>query len=85
MTFEYVPRGVCARKMVITVEDGVVTEAQILGGCHGNSQGVAALVKGMKVEEIISRLSGIRCGYKSSSCPDQLAAALKQYQNYDAE
>lgn len=85
MTFEYVPRGVCARKMVITVEDGVVTEAQILGGCHGNSQGVAALVKGMKVEEIISRLSGIRCGYKSSSCPDQLAAALKQYQNHDAE
>lgn len=80
MTFEFVPRGVCARKMVISVEDGIVTDAQIIGGCHGNSQGVAALVKGMSVEEIISRLSGIRCGYKPTSCPDQLAAALKKYQ-----
>lgn len=80
MTFEFVPRGVCARKMVISVEEGIVTDAQIIGGCHGNSQGVAALVKGMPVEEIISRLSGIRCGYKPTSCPDQLAAALKKYQ-----
>lgn len=80
MTFEFVPRGVCARKMLISVEDGIVTDAQIIGGCHGNSQGVAALVKGMSVEEIISRLSGIRCGYKPTSCPDQLAAALKKYQ-----
>lgn len=80
MTFEFVPRGVCARKMVISVENGIVTDAQIIGGCHGNSQGVAALVKGMPVEDIINRLSGIRCGYKPTSCPDQLAAALKKYQ-----
>ncbi|MGN0647935.1 MAG: TIGR03905 family TSCPD domain-containing protein [Oscillospiraceae bacterium] len=79
MTFEYVPRGVCARKMVIDVNDGIVSEVQIIGGCHGNSQGVAALVKGMPVEEVIARLSGIRCGYKATSCPDQLAAALKMY------
>ncbi len=85
MTFEYVPRGVCARKMMITVEDGVVTDAQILGGCHGNSQGVAALVKGMKADEVISRLSGIRCGYKGTSCPDQLAAALKKHLSNDGE
>ncbi|MDD5947316.1 MAG: TIGR03905 family TSCPD domain-containing protein [Oscillospiraceae bacterium] len=79
MTFEYVPRGVCARKMVIDVNDGIVSEVQIIGGCHGNSQGVAALVKGMPVEEVIARLSGIRCGYKATSCPDQLAVALKMY------
>ncbi len=79
MTFEFVPRGVCARKMVISVEEGVVTDVQILGGCHGNSQGVAALVKGMPAEEVVKRLSGIRCGYKATSCPDQLAAALKTY------
>lgn len=79
MTFEYVPRGVCARKMVIDVNDGIVSEVQIIGGCHGNSQGVAALVKGMPVEEVIARLSGIRCGYKTTSCPDQLAVALKMY------
>ena len=85
MTFEYVPRGVCARKMVITVEADVVTDAQILGGCHGNSQGVAALVKGMQADEVIRRLSGIRCGYKSTSCPDQLAAALKKHLQHDGE
>ncbi len=79
MTFEYVPRGVCARKMVISVNDGIVTDVQILGGCHGNSQGVAALVKGMPAEEVIRRLSGIRCGYKASSCPDQLATALRNH------
>ncbi len=79
MTFEYVPRGVCARKIVISVNDGIVTDVQIIGGCHGNSQGVAALVKGMPVTEVINRLSGIRCGYKTTSCPDQLATALKNY------
>lgn len=79
MTFEYVPRGVCSRKMVIDVNDGIVSEVQIIGGCHGNSQGVAALVKGMPVDEVIARLEGIHCGFKSTSCPDQLATALKKY------
>ncbi len=85
MTFEYVPRGVCARKMVIDVNDGIVSKVQILGGCHGNSQGVSALVKGMPIDEVIARLEGIRCGYKATSCPDQLAAALKSYLANDAE
>lgn len=85
MTFEYVPRGVCARKMVIDVNDGIVSKVQILGGCHGNSQGVAALVKGMPVDEVIARLEGIRCGYKATSCPDQLAVALKNYLANGAE
>ena len=80
MVFEYVPRGVCARKMVIDVENGIVNQVQIIGGCHGNSQGVSALVKGMKVEDVISRLNGIDCNGKGTSCPAQLANALRQYQ-----
>lgn len=78
MTMEYRPQGVCSQKMVIDVEDGVIRSVQILGGCHGNSQGISRLVEGMKVEEAVSRLEGIRCGMKSTSCPDQLAQALKQ-------
>ena len=77
---DYRTRGVCSRMIHVAVEDGVVTEASFLGGCNGNTQGVAALVRGMRVEEAIERLSGIRCGFKGTSCPDQLAQALKEYQ-----
>lgn len=62
----------------ITVEDDTVTDVKFIGGCHGNTQGVAALAKGMKVDEIIARLEGIDCGGKGTSCPDQLAKALKE-------
>ena len=79
MTFEYIPRGVCARKMIIEVEGDTVVSLQTVGGCHGNSQGVAALVKGMKVDDVIARLDGINCSGKGTSCPAQLAAALRQY------
>jgi uncharacterized protein (TIGR03905 family) len=65
--------------MDIDVEDGIITAVKITGGCAGNTQGVSALVKGMSVDEAISRLEGIRCGMKQTSCPDQLAQALKQY------
>ena len=75
--FSYQTKGVCARQIELEVLDGVVFEAKFIGGCSGNTQGVSALVKGMKVEEAISRLEGIRCGMKSTSCPDQLAQALK--------
>ena len=78
MTIEYTPQGVCSRKMTIEVEDGIVKSFQVMGGCHGNLQGISKLVEGMKVEEVISRLDGIRCGMKPTSCPDQLAQALKQ-------
>lgn len=78
MTIDYQPRGVCSRQMKIEVEDGVVKSFQVIGGCHGNLQGVSKLVEGMKVEEVIDRLKGIRCGGKDTSCPDQLAQALKQ-------
>ncbi len=78
MKYTYTPRGVCSRMIEIEVEDGVVSRVEFTGGCSGNTQGVARLVEGMEVNEAIRRLSGIRCGLKASSCPDQLACALKQ-------
>ncbi len=72
----YKTQGVCSREIIINVVDGIIESVQYVGGCHGNTQGVAALVKGMSVDEAISRLSGIRCGMKQTSCPDQLARAL---------
>lgn len=78
MTYEYYPRGVCSRKMLIDVDGDTVTGLTVEGGCHGNLQGISSLVKGMKVDEVISRLDGIRCGAKSTSCPAQLANALKE-------
>ena len=63
--------------MEIDVEDGAIQAVRVLGGCNGNLQGIASLLKGMRVEDAISRMDGIRCGMKSSSCPDQLAQALK--------
>lgn len=80
MVFEYRPQGVCSRLMRIEVEDGVVRSLQVMGGCNGNLQGISKLVEGMKVEEVIARLEGIRCGFKPTSCPDQLAKALKSVQ-----
>ena len=78
MLINYHPQGVCSRQMLIQVEDGVVQDLQVVGGCHGNLQGISSLVRGMKVEDVIQRLSGIRCGTKGTSCPDQLAQALSQ-------
>lgn len=80
MTIEYIPRGVCSRKMTVEIEDGIIQAVSVEGGCSGNLQGISRLVEGMKVEEAISRMEGIRCGWKNTSCPDQLATALKQYQ-----
>ena len=75
---EFQTTGTCSRMIVIEVNDGVIESCKFIGGCAGNTQGVAALVCGMKVEDAISRLEGIRCGFKSTSCPDQLAKALKE-------
>ena len=75
----YKTRAVCSRAIEYEVENGVVTECRFIGGCMGNTQGVAALVKGMKVEEAISRLKGIQCGPRGTSCLDQLARALEEY------
>ncbi len=78
MKYKYNPRGVCSREFQIEVEEGTIQGIQIVGGCHGNLQGIASLLKGMKVEDAITRMEGIRCGMKATSCPDQIAQALKQ-------
>ena len=78
MTYEYTPRGVYSRKMILTVENGILTDLEVIGGCNGNLQGISALVKGMPIDEVINRLDGIRCGMRGTSCPDQLAQALKE-------
>ena len=78
MTITFKPKGVCSQKMTIVVEDGVIHSLRVDGGCSGNLQGISRLVAGMKVEEVIARLDGIRCGFKATSCPDQLAQALKK-------
>ncbi len=75
---DYRTRGVCSRMIHVEVEDGIITDARFLGGCNGNTQGVAALVKGMAVTEAIERLAGIDCGGRGTSCPDQLANALRE-------
>ncbi|MBR2971962.1 MAG: TIGR03905 family TSCPD domain-containing protein [Clostridia bacterium] len=78
---EYKTKGTCSRAVVIDVEDGVITSCEFVGGCHGNTQGVAALVIGMKAEDAIAKIKGIKCGMKSTSCPDQLALALEEALN----
>ena len=77
-TIHYTTRGVCSRDIEIELEGNVIRSVRFNGGCAGNTQGVAALVRGMTAQEAIERLSGIKCGFKSTSCPDQLANALKQ-------
>lgn len=77
MTIEYTPRGVCSRFFSIQVEDGIIRSVQVIGGCDGNLKGISSLLKGMKVEDAIARMEGIRCGGKATSCPDQIARALR--------
>lgn len=77
----YATKGVCSRKIDIDVQDGVIVKVAFLGGCSGNTQGLCALLEGMTVEDAIKRLDGIKCGPRPTSCPDQLANALKEYIN----
>ena len=77
----YKPEGVCAQLLNLDIEDGIVKSVEFIGGCAGNAQGLASLVKGMSVDDVIERLEGIKCGFKDTSCPDQLSEALKQYKN----
>ena len=79
MTYTFRPRGVCSQEMRVEVDDqGIIRELQVLGGCSGNLQGIASLVKGMPAEEAIKRLKGIHCGFKPTSCPDQFARNLEK-------
>ena len=76
MKYTYKPSGVCSRLMEFDIEDGIVTDVAVTGGCNGNLKGIVSLVKGMKAEDVIERLRGINCGGKGTSCPDQLARGL---------
>ena len=78
MTYTYMPQGVCSRKMTIELDGTVIRKVHVDGGCHGNLQGISRLVEGMEAREAIERMKGIRCGFKQTSCPDQLAAALEK-------
>ena len=77
--FFYTTRGVGSRGIEVTIDDGIVTAIRFIGGCSGNTQGVASLAVGMTPEAIVKRIKGIKCGPKSTSCPDQLATALEEY------
>ena len=78
MTYSFRPKGVCSQEMRVELDDqGVIQELQVLGGCSGNLQGISALVRGMSAREAVDRLRGIRCGFKDTSCPDQLAQGLE--------
>ncbi|MBR5217651.1 MAG: TIGR03905 family TSCPD domain-containing protein [Oscillospiraceae bacterium] len=78
MTFNYRPKGVCSQQIIIELNDDVIENLRVLGGCTGNLQGISALVRGMKAQDAIERLRGIRCGFKNTSCPDQIAKALEE-------
>ena len=79
MEFSFRPKGVCSQNMDIEIEDNKLVRLKVMGGCSGNLQGISRLVEGMDIDEVIKRLSGLRCGFKSTSCPDQLAKALIMY------
>ena len=78
MQFEYKTKGTCSQMIFFEIEDNKVHNVSYLGGCNGNLQGISKLVEGMDIDEVISRVEGIHCGMKPTSCPDQLATALKQ-------
>ncbi len=74
----YRPRGVCSREMRVEVEDGIIRRVEVIGGCNGNLKGISRLLVGMRAEDAIEKLEGIRCGFKPTSCPDQLSKALRE-------
>lgn len=79
MKYTYRPKGVCSQMMEMDIEDNKLKSLKVTGGCRGNLQGIAKLVEGMDIDDVINRLDGVRCGFKSTSCPDQLAQALRHY------
>ena len=78
MQYEYKTKGTCSQRILFEIEDGKVHNVQYIGGCNGNLKGIGSLVEGMDVADVISRLEGTTCGFKPTSCPDQLAKALKE-------
>jgi uncharacterized protein (TIGR03905 family) len=80
MKHTYTTQGTCSKEIIVDVEDGVLRDVEFYGGCNGNLQGITSLVRGMKVDDVLARLEGIRCGYRNTSCPDQLCKALREVQ-----
>ena len=78
MQFEFKTKGTCSQRILFEIEENILNNVQFIGGCNGNLKGIGSLVEGMHVDEVISRLEGTTCGMKSTSCPDQLACALKK-------
>ena len=81
MNIDFTTQGTCSKRIEAEVENGIVKEVRFTGGCNGNLQGISHLVEGMKIDDAISKLKGIRCGFKPTSCPDQLARALEEIKN----
>lgn len=81
MKYSYKTNGTCSREINFEVNDGKVSNVQFIGGCNGNLKGIGALVEGMNIDDVIKRIEGVKCGMKSTSCPDQLAQALKEAKN----
>lgn len=79
MEYRFKPEGVCAQEMIVNIEDGIIKEAVIIGGCAGNTVGLTNLLVGMKIDDAIKRLKGIPCGIKGTSCPDQFARGLEKF------
>ena len=78
MQYEYKTKGTCSQRILFEIEDNILKNVQFIGGCHGNLQGISKLVEGMDVDVVIEKIEGICCGMKRTSCPDQLATALKE-------
>ena len=81
MEYKFKPSGVCSREMIIELDGDIIKSVKIVGGCAGNTVGVSRLIEGMKIDEAIKRLKGIPCGFRSTSCPDQLSIALQEAKN----
>lgn len=84
MEYKFTPKGVCSQQMLIETDGDVIKSVKIIGGCAGNTVGVSRLIEGMKIDEAIKRLKGIPCGFRPTSCPDQLAIALEQIREKQA-
>jgi len=79
MEYRYKPTGVCSQEIILDVENDIVKDLKVIGGCNGNLKGISSLAKGMKIDEVIEKLKGIKCGLKQTSCPDQISKALEEY------
>ena len=81
MEYRYSPKGVCSSEMIFDIDENtnIIKDLKVINGCNGNLKGISSLVRGMTIEDVISKLEGITCGFRNTSCPDQIAKALKEY------